>query len=219
MRSGGGGGHPAPSHSAAPHAPSRHAPRGQMPPHPIGYGAHAPPGWTPPQYAPQYVGAAPSSAPPMGGGSSHHGHAPQLPPPPEPTRTGEMNSVASLVERFVHNRRRRQSTIDAHLDEIEDALEQGDPLKFALWSLDQDAAFFEADGPAPRILEVTPSLHWPQTTSPSLALDRLSIAFHHLARLSSSRSPFLISIAFPHLARPHTEHPPLLPLPPPGARA
>merc|ERR1712185_555184 len=65
-----------------------------------------------------------------------------------------MPSVASLVERFVDNRRRRQETIDAHLDEVEDALAQGDPVKFAFWSLDQDPTFFADDGPAPRMLEV-----------------------------------------------------------------
>ena len=65
-----------------------------------------------------------------------------------------MPSVANLVERFVDNRRRRQQAIDAHLDEVEDALAQGDPVKFAFWSLDQDATFFADGGPAPRMLEV-----------------------------------------------------------------
>ena len=73
--------------------------------------------------------------------------------PAEPQLPGGA-SVASLVEKFVDNRRRRQETIDAHLDECEDALAQGDPVKFAFWSLDQDLSFFEAQGPAPRMLEV-----------------------------------------------------------------
>ena len=64
------------------------------------------------------------------------------------------HSVANLVERFVDNRRRRQQTIDAHLDEVEDALAQGDPVKFAFWSLDQDPTFFASAGPAPQMLEV-----------------------------------------------------------------
>ena len=63
-------------------------------------------------------------------------------------------SVAILVERFVDNRRRRQHTIDAHFDEVEDALAEGDPVKFAFWSLDQDQTFFEDGGPAPKMLEV-----------------------------------------------------------------
>jgi len=63
-------------------------------------------------------------------------------------------SVAMLVDRFVDNRRRRQHTIDAHLDEVEDALAQGDPVKFAFWSLDRDTTFFQDGGPAPRMLEV-----------------------------------------------------------------
>jgi hypothetical protein len=62
--------------------------------------------------------------------------------------------VASLVDRFVENRRRRQDTMDAHLDEIDEALAEGDPLKFAFWVLDQDPAFFASDSPAPRMLEM-----------------------------------------------------------------
>ena len=40
-----------------------------------------------------------------------------------------------------------------HLDEVEAQLEHGDPLKFALWSLDRDASFFASSGPAPKVLE------------------------------------------------------------------
>ena len=81
---------------------------------------------------------APSVAPPR----APHPHAhPGCPPPlghdalaPAQQQHaadpgGATLSVASLVERFVDNRRRRQQTIDAHLDEVEDALAQGDPVK------------------------------------------------------------------------------------------
>ena len=37
--------------------------------------------------------------------------------------------------------------------QVEDSLSQQDPVKFALWSLDQDASSFEADAPASRMLE------------------------------------------------------------------
>ena len=32
-----------------------------------------------------------------------------------------------------------QEMIEAHLDEVEDMLEVGDPVKFAFWTLDQDS--------------------------------------------------------------------------------
>jgi len=63
------------------------------------------------------------------------------------------NGVADLVEQFVTNRQRRQETIDAHLEEVEDMLEQGDPIKFAFWTLDQDSSFYKNSGDAPRMLD------------------------------------------------------------------
>ena len=63
------------------------------------------------------------------------------------------NAVAALVEQFVENRRRRQETIDAHLDQVEDMLEQGDPVTFAFWTLDQDSSFYKTPGAAPRMLD------------------------------------------------------------------
>jgi len=51
--------------------------------------------------------------------------------------------VADLVEQYVENRRRRQETIDAHLGEVEDMLAQGDPVKFAFWTLDQESSFYK----------------------------------------------------------------------------
>ena len=99
------------------------------------------------------------------------------------SREATRDSVASLVERFVDNRRRydrtrlgrgashsqpsaialtsrpslcrRQQTIDAHLDEVDDALSQGNPVKFAFWGLDQDASFYQTPGSGPaKLLEV-----------------------------------------------------------------
>ena len=146
-----------PSHAPPPHHPhSQHAPPPhhyyppQGPPHGHpGYHGHpsqhhhAPP-HHPPPYPPHYGRGGGHAPPPPG--SSHAGYPPR---PPSP-----QSNVAALVERFVDNRRRRQQTIDDHLDEVEDALAQGDPVKFAFWSLDQDATFFEGQGPAPRMLEV-----------------------------------------------------------------
>ena len=73
----------------------------------------------------------------------------------QPRPASGAERVASLVEAFVDNRRRRQETIDAHIDEVEDCLQQGDPLKFAFWSLDRDASFFQSsDQLGPKMLEV-----------------------------------------------------------------
>jgi len=99
----------------------------------------------------------------------------------------EFPSVTALVERFVDNRRRRQHAIDAHLDEVEDSLTQGDPIKFAFWTLDQDPAFFEAPGPAPKMLQVlgreigltAEQLHRLSAHRPAIRKDRETLTHCH----------------------------------------
>ena len=120
-----------------------------MPPH---HPAHPYPSHHASRYPPPHYAHGP---PPHGSPHGPPRHPHHYPPPHySPQHPSAQHNVAALVERFVDNRRRRQQSIDAHLDEVVDSLTQGDPVKFAFWSLDQDAAFFEGEGPAPRMLEV-----------------------------------------------------------------
>ena len=67
--------------------------------------------------------------------------------PPNPTTYRELHRLHQydVRSRFrIHQRVQRPLPL----------ARTGDPVKFALWSLDQDAEFFEGTGPAPRMLEV-----------------------------------------------------------------
>lgn len=59
-------------------------------------------------------------------------------------------TVSSLVDRFINNRRRRHCTIDAHLDEVREILSQADPVKFAVWGIELEHA---DGGPGPEIMQ------------------------------------------------------------------
>ena len=114
------------------------------------------------------------------------------------SREATRDSVASLVERFVDNRRRRQQTIDAHLDEVDDALSQGNPVKFAFWGLDQDASFYQTPGSGPaKLLEVlgreigltTEQMLQLGTHRHAIRHDRESLSKAHALLRQASRPP------------------------------
>ena len=144
------------------------------------------------------------------------------------SREATRDSVASLVERFVDNRRRRQQTIDAHLDEVDDALSQGNPVKFAFWGLDQDASFYQTPGSGPaKLLEVlgreigltTEQMLQLGTHRHAIRHDRESLSKAHALLRQASRPPTSrtharlssLPLASPLLPRPHTSPPSSLP--------
>lgn len=94
------------------------------------------------------------ASPPQSSGGMSAGMSSLLQSAYPPPAVAASSDVAGLVDQFVSNRRLRQNTINAHLDEVQDALEQGDPVQFAFWSLDQDSSFYQSPGTAPRMLEV-----------------------------------------------------------------
>lgn len=75
--------------------------------------------------------SAKASARPLADSSSPQEELPQSEP-----GTSTEETVSSLVDRFIQNRRRRHGTIDAHLDEIAEILTQVDPVKFAFWGIE-----------------------------------------------------------------------------------
>ena len=109
-------------------------------------------------YGPPHGGHHGGCLPRAASWSTGHGHPGRRGPPPR------QDNVASLVERFMDNRRRRQQTIDAHLDEVprrrllatppvrispdlaappvqvEDAISHGNLIKFAFWGCAARAA-------------------------------------------------------------------------------